>query len=288
LKFYKKLVLITGGSKGIGLATAREFVAEGADVFILARHKEQLVQAIRGFEELRVDAEQRFGWIKADVTLPTEIEKISKEFIKEIGIPDYLVNCAGVAHPGKFEELDLSIFYWMMDVNYYGTVITTKAFVPVMIQRGSGHIINVSSMGGVVGIYGYTAYSGSKFAVVGFTDALRSELKLHGIKVSLVFPPDTDTDQLAYEDQYKPFITREVGSNTNLMKPEIVAHTILNGIKKNHYVILSNFDSLFFYKLQNLLGRGTPQLLDYMIRQAIIKQKKQEQRDDKKKEEGIM
>ena len=288
MKFYKKLVLITGGSKGIGLATAREFVAEGADVFILARHKEQLVQAIRGFEELRVDAEQRFGWIKADVTLPTEIEKISKEFIKEIGIPDYLVNCAGVAHPGKFEELDLSIFYWMMDVNYYGTVITTKAFVPAMIQHGSGHIINVSSMGGVVGIYGYTAYSGSKFAVVGFTDALRSELKLHGIKVSLVFPPDTDTDQLAYEDQYKPFITREVGSNTNLMKPEIVAHTILNGIKKNHYVILSNFDSLFFYKLQNLLGRGTPQLLDYMIRQAIIKQKKQEQRDDKKKEEGIM
>jgi len=287
LNFYNKLVLITGGSKGIGLATAREFVAEGADVYILARHKEQLTQAIREFEELRVDADQKFGWIKADVTLPTEIEKIATKFIKEIGIPDYLVNCAGVAHPGKFEELDLSIFYWMMDVNYYGTVIMTKAFAPAMIQRGSGHIINVSSMGGVVGIYGYTAYSGSKFALVGFTDALRSELKLHGIKVSLVFPPDTDTDQLAYEDQYKPFITREVGSNTNLMKPEIVAHTILNGIKKNHYVILSNFDSLFFYKLQNLLGRGTPHLLDYMIRQAIKKQKKQERRDDKKKEEGI-
>ena len=287
MNFYNKLVLITGGSKGIGLATAREFVAEGADVYILARHKEQLTQAIREFEELRVDADQKFGWIKADVTLPTEIEKIATKFIKEIGIPDYLVNCAGVAHPGKFEELDLSIFYWMMDVNYYGTVIMTKAFAPAMIQRGSGHIINVSSMGGVVGIYGYTAYSGSKFALVGFTDALRSELKLHGIKVSLVFPPDTDTDQLAYEDQYKPFITREVGSNTNLMKPEIVAHTILNGIKKNHYVILSNFDSLFFYKLQNLLGRGTPHLLDYMIRQAIKKQKKQERRDDKKKEEGI-
>lgn len=287
MNFHKKLILITGGSKGIGLATAREFVAEGADVYILARHKEQLTQAIRKFEELRVDADQKFGWIKADVTLPTEIEKIATNFIAEIGIPDYLVNCAGVAHPGKFEELDLSIFYWMMDVNYYGTVIVTKAFTPAMIQRGSGHIINVSSMGGVVGIYGYTAYSGSKFAIVGFTDALRSELKLYGIRVSLVFPPDTDTDQLTYEDQYKPFITREVGSNTNLMKPETVAHTILNGIKKNHYVILSNFDSLFFYKLQNLLGRGTPQLLDYMIRQAIKKQKKQEQLDDKKKEEGI-
>ncbi len=287
MNFHKKLILITGGSKGIGLATAREFVAEGADVYILARHKEQLTQAIRKFEELRVDADQKFGWIKADVTLPTEIEKIATNFITEIGIPDYLVNCAGVAHPGKFEELDLSIFYWMMDVNYYGTVIVTKAFTPAMIQRGSGHIINVSSMGGVVGIYGYTAYSGSKFAIVGFTDALRSELKLYGIRVSLVFPPDTDTDQLTYEDQYKPFITREVGSNTNLMKPETVAHTILNGIKKNHYVILSNFDSLFFYKLQNLLGRGTPQLLDYMIRQAIKKQKKQEQLDDKKKEEGI-
>jgi 3-dehydrosphinganine reductase len=271
LNFLNQLVLITGGSKGIGLATAREFAREGASVFVLARHKEQLTAAMKSLEECRVDPGQKFGSIQADVTNPDEINRAATKFIKENGTPNYLVNCAGAAHPGRFETLDLSIFYWLMDVNYYGTVITTKAFVKGMLQRGSGHIINISSMGGVVGIYGYTAYSGSKFALVGFTDALRSELKLHGIKVSLVLPPDTDTDQLAYENQFKPFITREVGGNANLMQPEAVAKTIMKGIKKNQYVILSNFDSIFFYKLQNLLGRGTPVLLDHMIRQAIRK-----------------
>ncbi len=271
MEYYKKIVLITGGSKGIGLALAEQYADEGADVTILSRDKAHLVSAIKKLEQHRTHKDQKFGCIKADVTMPTEIEKISKEFIKEIGVPDHLVNCAGVAHPGRFDKLDLSIFYWMMDVNYYGTVITTKSFIKPMIRRGSGHIINISSMGGVVGIYGYTAYSGSKFALVGFSDALRSELKLHGINVSLALPPDTDTDQLAYENQFKPFLTREVGSNTKLMTPEAVAKTIMRGIKKNQYVILSNFDSIFFYKLQNLLGRGTPILLDHMIRQAIKK-----------------
>jgi 3-dehydrosphinganine reductase len=271
LDYYKKLVLITGGSKGIGLALAGKYADEGSDVFVLSRNKTHLMNAVKILEQHRVHKDQKFGWIKADVTLPAEIEKMSKEFIRDIGVPDHLVNCAGVAHPGRFDKLDLSIFYWMMDVNYFGTVITTKAFIKPMIRRGTGHVINVSSMGGVVGIYGYTAYSGSKFALVGFSDALRSELKLHGIKVSLALPPDTDTDQLAYENKIKPFITREVGSNTNLMQPETVAKTIMRGIKKGQYVILSNFDSTFFYKLQNLLGRGTPILLDHMIRQAIKK-----------------
>jgi 3-dehydrosphinganine reductase len=271
LDYKNKITLITGGSKGIGLAIAKEYASEGSDVYILAREKAQLIIAANELEVYRKHDEQKFGWIKADVSNPTDINKVALKFLKEIGTPDYLFNCAGVAHPGKFETLDLAVFHWMMDVNYFGTVYTIKAFIGPMIQRGSGHIIIVSSMGGVVGIYGYTAYSGSKFALVGFSDALRSELKLHGINVSIALPPDTDTDQLAYENQFKPYLTREVGASTNLMQPEAVAKTILKGIKKNDYVILSNFESKFFYKLQNLLGRSTPILLDHMIRQAIKK-----------------
>jgi len=268
LNFQNKLVLITGGSKGIGLATAREFAREGASVFVLARHKDQLIAAVKSLEECRAEKTQKFGFIQADVTSPDEIRKISTKFLKETGTPDYLVNCAGVAHPGKFEELDVATFYWMMDVNYYGTVLVTKAFINSMIQRGSGHIINVSSMGGVVGIYGYTAYSGSKYAVSGFTDVLRSEMKLHGIKVSLVLPPDTKTDQLDYETQFKPAITKWITAAGNLAKPEDVARTIIKGIRKNRYIILSNFETGFLYRLIHLLGRGTYPVMDFLVRLA--------------------
>ena len=268
MNFQNKLVLITGGSKGIGLATAREFAREGASVFVLARHKDQLTAAVKSLEECRADKTQKFGYIQADVTNPDEIKKAAAKFLKENGTPDYLVNCAGVAHPGKFEELDLATFYWMMDVNYYGTVLVTKAFINSMIKRGSGHIINVSSMGGVIGIYGYTAYSGSKYAVTGFTDVLRSEMKLHGIKVSLVLPPDTKTDQLEYETQFKPAITKWITAAGNLAKPEDVARTILKGIRKNRYIILSNFETGFLYRLSHFLGRGTYPVMDFLVRLA--------------------
>jgi 3-dehydrosphinganine reductase len=268
LNFKNQLVLITGGSKGIGLATAREFACEGASVFVLARHKDQLTAAVKSLEECRVETGQKFGSLQADVTNPAEIKKVADKFIKENGVPDYLVNCAGVAHPGKFEELDLATFYWMMDVNYYGTVLVTKAFISPMIARGTGHIVNVSSMGGVVGIYGYTAYSGSKFAVTGFTDVLRSEMKLHGIKVSLVLPPDTKTDQLDYETHYKPAITKWITAAGNLAKPDTVARTILKGIRKNRYIILCNFETGFLYWLIHALGRGTYPLMDFLVRLA--------------------
>ena len=123
-------------------------------------------------------------------------------------------------------------------------------------------------MGGVVGIYGYTAYSGSKYAVTGFSDVLRSELKLHGIKVSLVLPPDTRTDQLDYETQYKPAITKWITAAGNLAKPEDVAKTILKGIRKNRYIILCNFETGFLYWLIHFLGRGTYPVMDFLVRLA--------------------
>ena len=268
MNFQNRLVLITGGSKGIGLAAAREFAREGASVFVLARHKDQLTSAVKLLEGCRVGSGQKFGALQADVTNPAEIKKVADKFIKENGAPDYLVNSAGVAHPGKFEELDLSVFYWQMDVNYYGSVHVTKAFIDAMIKRGSGHVVNVSSMGGVVGIYGYTAYSGSKYAVNGFTDVLRSEMKLHGIRVSLVLPPDTKTDQLDYETQYKPAITKWITAAGNLAKPDAIARTILKGIRKNKYIILCNFETGFLYWLIHALGRGTYPVMDYLVRLA--------------------
>ena len=129
---------------------------------------------------------------------------------------DVLINSAGVVHPGEFTNLDLEKFHWMMNTNFFGTVNTIKLFLPLM-QSGA-HIVNISSMAGILGVYGYTAYGASKFAVRGFSDALRSELKMQGIHLSIVFPPDTDTPQLSYENQFKPEITKEIGGTAGSLK----------------------------------------------------------------------
>jgi len=121
----------------------------------------------------------------------------------QAGVPDLLVTqphhpsrvCAR-PQPGDFPRDD--------DVNYFGIVYITKAALPGMLQRGSGHIINIASMAAVIGAFGYSAYGASKFAVRGFSDVLRSELKPLGIRVSIVFQSDTDTPQLAYEEPFRP------------------------------------------------------------------------------------
>ena len=115
-----------------------------------------------------------------DVRHPEEVAELIEKVTHQAGVPDIVINSAGVAHPGYVQELDLDIYHWMMDVNYYGTVHVVKAVLPAMLERGSGYIVNIGSVASRIGVFGYTAYSGSKFAVAGFTDVLRMELKPHG------------------------------------------------------------------------------------------------------------
>jgi 3-dehydrosphinganine reductase len=203
--------LVTGGSSGIGLATARLLSTRGAHVWLVARNEEKLAAALAQLESGRISPQQRFGYSVADVGDAEQAASAVAEAEQGVGLPDLVFNCAGVAHPGYFQELDLEVFRWMMQVNYFGTVYVTKAAVPGMIARGSGHIVNISSVAGFLGVFGYTAYGASKYAVRGFSEVLRAEMKPHGIRVSVVFPPDCDTPQLAYENQFKPIETKARG-----------------------------------------------------------------------------
>ena len=112
-----------------------------------------------------------------------------------------------------------------MATNYFGTLHVIKAVTPGMIDRGSGHIVNICSLGGFLGVFGYSAYCASKYAVRGLSDVLRAELRPYGIHFSVVYPPDTDTPQLAYENPFKPPETRALGSGKALSAAE-VARTI--------------------------------------------------------------
>ena len=274
LNVYKeKIVLVTGGSSGIGLAIACLLSQKGAHVWLLARRGEKLADALKKVKSVAQQPDQSFGMLEADVTNEKHVNQAISKIIHSIGLPDLVINSAGVTHPGYVQDIDSKIFHWMMDVNFFGTVNITKALLPGMIKRGSGYIVNISSMAGFLGVFGYTAYSASKFAVRGFTDVLRAEMKPHGIGVSVVFPPDTDTPQLAYEKQFKPAETSALTSNGGLMSAESVAKSILAGIERGKYLILPGLESKLAYHLSGIFSDAVYPVMDWLVTQAQRKNK---------------
>jgi len=272
LSFYAgKSALITGGSSGIGLALAKQIVAAGGNVTVLARRKDLLDSAASQLEASRTNPDQKIIAVEADVTHREQLNQALDHYKAQDGVPDIVVNCAGVAHPGNFTATQPEIFHWMMDVNYFGMVNVLKNLVPDMERRKSGTIVNFSSIAGFIGVYGYTAYGASKYAVRGFSDVLRSELKIHCIKVSVVFPPDTQTPQLEYESKFKPFVTKEIGGSANLMTADAVAEEVLKKVARGQYIILPGPEGKMLYLVQNLLGRNMYWVMDALIRGAIKK-----------------
>lgn len=268
MEFQNKTALITGGSSGIGLALARSLSAMGANVWLLARHPDMLETALASVQEAKLDPAQNCGVVACDVTDENQVSVAVDHVSQAVGVPDLLINSAGVAHPGYVEELDDKIFHWMMDVNYFGTVHMIKACLPGMLKRGSGHIVNISSIAGFIGVFGYTAYGASKFAVSGFSDVLRAELKPCGIRVSIVFPPDTKTAQLDYENQFKPVETKALAGTTKAMTAEEVAKVILKGVTRGKYVILPGMEANLLYRLSGIFGNAVYPVMDYMIAQS--------------------
>lgn len=274
MDFYQnKLVLITGGSSGIGMALARQILLHGGHVAILARRAELLASAAKELTNSKRRQDQKIFTLQADVSNKTEVENAFSSFIQENGVPDMVFNSAGVAHPGRFEDLGDGIFHWMMDVNYFGTVNVLKVLIPLMQKRKSGVIVNISSIAGFIGVYGYTAYGASKFAVSGFSDALRSELRPDGIQVSIVFPPDTDTPQLTYESQFKPAVTKEIAGSAKLLDANVVAIETLKAVARNQYVILPGSEGKLMYWLHHFLGRLLYPIMDMMVDSALKKSK---------------
>ncbi|MBP9676312.1 MAG: SDR family oxidoreductase [Anaerolineaceae bacterium] len=274
MNFYaNKSVLITGGSSGIGLALSTLLVGTCRSLTILSRQKERLAEASDQLQQLPGSHATQISTLQADITKRDEISLVLDDYLREYGNPDIVINCAGAAHPGTFTSLDPEIFDWLMNVNYFGTVNVLKSLVPGMKSRKSGIIVNISSIAGFLGIYGYTAYSASKFAITGFSDALRSELKPYGIQLSIVFPPDTKTPQLDYEDQFKPYITQQLSSTANLMSAENVAKEILKKVAKRKYMILPGSEGKLLFTAKNLLGKSLYPIMDLLVNDAIRKLK---------------
>lgn len=251
-----KAILVTGGSSGIGLAAAKLLAGAGAHVWLMARRQDALESALKEMEACRILPQQKFGIVCADVADSRQAALAVQTVQRKAGRLDVLLNSAGITLPGYVQDLPLEEFEKQITVNYLGTVYTTKAALPEMLARGSGHIINISSMAGFLGVFGYSAYGGSKFAVTGFSEVLRAEMKPHGIRVSVAFPPDTDTPQLAFETPYKPPETKALSGTAKALSAEQVAVAILEQAARGHFLIFPGFEARLFYILVTKLPKS--------------------------------
>jgi 3-dehydrosphinganine reductase len=216
---------------------------------------------------------QHHGKIVADVSDWSQVKTAVENVERDAGVPDLLINCAGSSHPGYVQEIPIDVFHQMMDIDYFGTVNMVKALLPGMLERGSGHIVNISSISGFLAPFGYSAYGPAKFAVRGFSDILRLELKPLGVRVSVAFPPDMDTPGMVTENKTKPYETIEAFS-TSLVQAEPVAKEILNGVRHGRYIILPGLETKLYYYLMFVVGNAIYPILDGMLAEARRKKNK--------------
>lgn len=264
--FRDKLAYIVGGSSGIGLATAGLMAQDGANVIIFGRRQQILDEALKQIKTHAVSSGQIFAGRSMDVSKRESVESVLTSSLAEYGAPDVLINCAGRAYPHCFEEISYEQFDETIKTNLYGIWNTCSVLVPPMKAKG-GAIVNVSSMAGFLGVFGYCDYAASKFAIVGFSETLKSELRRYNISVHVLCPPDTDTPGFATENLTKPAETRAISAGAKVMTSEAIARAMLAGIRKNTFMITPGFDG----KLTYFLKRHMPFIIDMFMTSAINK-----------------
>ena len=236
--FKGKMAIIPGGSKGMGKATARDFVQLGGSVCIIARGMEALKETEEECNKLKSDDSQFVEIISCDTTDMDKLKPLLTDFIDKHGLPDYLFNFVGYAYAQYIEKLSLEDFKKNMNVNYYGQLVPTLIVLPYFMDAKTGYITFTSSVAGFMAVMGYTTYVPSKFALVGLAEILRHELLPYNIKVSVLFPTDTDTPGLAEENKLKPEECKIISESGTVMTAEEVAEVFIDGILNESFEIL--------------------------------------------------
>jgi len=180
-----RTVVLTGGSRGLGLVLARQFAEQGARVCLLARDEDELGRAAAQVAQSGDTSVETYA---CDIQSKTDVERAIAEILKRHSAIDVLVNNAGVIQVGPLEHMQTEDFENAMATHFWGPLYLMQACLPAMKRRGFGRIVNVSSIGGRIAVPHLAPYSASKFALVGLSDAIRAEVAAHGIRVTTVSP----------------------------------------------------------------------------------------------------
>jgi len=265
--FNSKLVLITGSAGGIGRATALRFSEEGADLILVDINEQGLESAAREIESRG----RKALWYKTDLSDADQVEALHRKVTDDAGTPDVLMNAAGVVIVTCVEEAGLEDWRWILDTNLWGYIYMIHYFLPDMIRKRSGYVINVASAAGLFAIPYQAPYNTSKHAVVGLTESVRQEMGRYGIGASVVCPgmirtPMIDTARvIGFKDSAQKMAGRAAAS------PEKMADAIIRGVRKNRAVIMYPPYINLLYGLKRFSPRAAD-LLSKGISRAFYRQ----------------
>lgn len=236
--FKGKFAVIPGGSKGMGNATAKLFVQLGGSVCIIAREMEALKLTQDECNRLKSEDSQFIEIISCDTTDMDKLKPLIFDVINRHKVPEYLFNFVGFAYVQYLEKLTLDDFKRNMNINYYGQLVPTLILLPHFLESKNGYITFTSSVLGFMGFMGYATYAPSKYAIFGLAEVLRHELLPYNIKVSILFPVDTDTPGFAEENKLKPPECAIISEAGTVLTAEEVADTFIKGVLEERFEIL--------------------------------------------------
>lgn len=255
-EFAGKVCVITGAGSGIGRALALNLAGQGAKLALSDMDSVGLAETVRQVEALGAEVKSDH----LDVTQREAVLSYADAVVAHFGKVHQVYNNAGIAFHGEVERSEFKDIERIMDVDFWGVVNGTKAFLPHIIASGDGHVVNVSSLFGLLSIPGQSAYNAAKFAVRGFTESLRQEMLIakHPVKVTCVHPggiktaiarnatmPDGD-DQVTFAQFFDKHLARTT--------PEDAAKTIVNGVRKGKPRVLIGADAKFLDAWVRIVG----------------------------------
>ena len=268
-------VFVTGAASGIGEAVARDLVSQGAQLFLTDINRERLGSLTEDMDRTGAGAGKVCLAEAVDVSDYAAVGALARKIHADFGSMDVVMNVAGIAAWGTVDRLEHRQWRAMVEVNLMGPIHVIEEFVPAMIAAGrGGHLVNVSSAAGLIGLPWHSAYSASKFGLRGVSEVLRFDLRRHGIGVSLVVPggvetPLTDTLEIAgvnpENEQLKKlqriFRRRAVSS-------ESAAHHIIEAVKRDRYLVYTSPDIRLIHGIQKFFPPGYVVAMRIMNRAA--------------------
>jgi short-subunit dehydrogenase len=255
MNVHNKIALITGASSGIGALIAVKLAEKGAVPILAARTEEKL-------REVAASLPGRHAVRRLDVTDAEQVEAAVRSLIAEFGGIDILINNAGYGVFERFVDASLAEYESMMNVNYMGTVRCTKAVLPHMLSRRSGHIVNIASLAGKFGSAKSAGYSATKHAVLGFTNSLRQELVGTGVGLTAINPGPVETPFFDKADPSGNYVKNVAAF---LLKPDKVAGEVVRAIEKERTDVILPSYAGFAVKVAQLFPRTFDRLAYKML-----------------------
>ncbi len=258
-----KTVWITGGASGIGQGLAQCYARRGCNLVLIDRHSPADVAAALSSQTGAVVRAVTLDVSAADAVAETFLDLSAK------AAPDLIINSAGVALARPFDSTTMADFEQIIRINLLGSVAVAKAGLPLL--KPAGQLVLVASLAGLMGGYGYSAYSASKYGVVGFAEVLRVELASTGIQVSVVCPPEVDTPMVQQERLERPKVTEAMKLLAGTLSVDAACHQILAGIDARRFLIVPGARARSLLLSNRLLPRLLTQwFADRLVRRSMI------------------